>query len=741
MPGRKAAVLLLSVVFGPASASTPPRPLEIAAWTLLKMLDALGTKVRTEREPVVAASLSRCPASTETFLLALLSEQYQDKLWEAWGDSFGPLDPQLSGQAYPGRRLGLAKFGGAGPHGPVFEKEGARYEIYATIYVSPLLLDLNFDGVPGVAAGTWEPRDRIDFSHCRVFDINGDGFPELTEWVGGTDGLLVRPEDPAKVAAGPEGLIWRGPLSGRDLIGTAEGYRSGFEKLALFDTNGDKVLAGKELAGFYVWRDRDADGVIESGELMPIGKVADSISFPAPGGDVGGFEKNGRRGAVWDWWPSYALARKSLTEPQPDAFSLPLHFLAKEDMEGPVSKLTLAVDETGLLSKEALERAGVDWSTLIIRALSPDGSRLVLFDRSVEVRDIASGRAVALWAIDLSARPFSAARYLLPVVGVQQVVFETPDTVFVIGDNGGKLLLVDLKRHKVFILHEPSEGRPGFRCGLFAWRGKQGESTSVMLTGEFYDAKRASGKKYIARITRSGLEARISALAAFEELQNCARTFGEIRMEFPLGPGFAFFVVRNKAGGKSALVACRNGKGWIVDEPIRLAGIAAEGQRVLYFKEVSPESAEAIVYDAAQERKISLGTGDFCYPYLEDDGRVAVVSKINWASGRMDLFRAEVGRSGLELLYSSAGTGAVRTSEDGRVLAFPGPEGLVIRDIPRPPDSGVFFVRGDANADGEENIADAVHILKYLFAGGAQPPCADSADVNDDSQIDISDPI
>ncbi|MEC9477286.1 MAG: aryl-sulfate sulfotransferase [Planctomycetota bacterium] len=55
-------------------------------------------------------------------------------------------------------------------------------------------------------------------------------------------------------------------------------------------------------------------------------------------------------------------------------------------------------------------------------------------------------------------------------------------------------------------------------------------------------------------------------------------------------------------------------------------------------------------------------------------------------------------------------------------------------------DSGVEFVRGDANDDGNLNIADAVSILQYLFSNGFLN-CLQSSDLNDDESLDISDAV
>lgn len=67
----------------------------------------------------------------------------------------------------------------------------------------------------------------------------------------------------------------------------------------------------------------------------------------------------------------------------------------------------------------------------------------------------------------------------------------------------------------------------------------------------------------------------------------------------------------------------------------------------------------------------------------------------------------------------------------GELVALKGPQ------ISRPPQ----FMRGDANADGEVNIADAVSILSYLFGGGKTLPCDDAADANNDASLDIADAI
>jgi hypothetical protein len=58
--------------------------------------------------------------------------------------------------------------------------------------------------------------------------------------------------------------------------------------------------------------------------------------------------------------------------------------------------------------------------------------------------------------------------------------------------------------------------------------------------------------------------------------------------------------------------------------------------------------------------------------------------------------------------------------------------------LPGPVES---FRRGDANADGGMNMADAVYILQNLFAGGRAILCPDAADANDDEGVNLADAI
>jgi PKD repeat protein len=66
---------------------------------------------------------------------------------------------------------------------------------------------------------------------------------------------------------------------------------------------------------------------------------------------------------------------------------------------------------------------------------------------------------------------------------------------------------------------------------------------------------------------------------------------------------------------------------------------------------------------------------------------------------------------------------------------------LMVRAILLGAGGSVRWRRGDANADGNQELSDAVFIFNFLFVGGRPPSCESAADVNRDFRIDLSDGV
>ncbi|NNY48045.1 MULTISPECIES: calcium-binding protein [unclassified Roseobacter] len=115
--------------------------------------------------------------------------------------------------------------------------------------VTPLVIDMDGDGVELVSLA-----DSTAF-----FDLNIDGYAELTGWVNPDDALLALDVD-------GDGII----DDNSELFGNQTGFANGFLALAAHDANADGVIDANDAvyADLIVWQDLDGDGFSDAGEMM-----------------------------------------------------------------------------------------------------------------------------------------------------------------------------------------------------------------------------------------------------------------------------------------------------------------------------------------------------------------------------------------------------------------------------------------------------------------------------------------
>jgi hypothetical protein len=636
------------------------------------MLAALPLEERSLREAAVESTLARMPGAGETFLSGLMSWEYLTSRWS---------DPGLGAQPYAraeGSVYGNRVWGGGHDAMPVTVDLGSvSFRSSELLFTSPLILDLGRDGTPDVSSGGWEPHSGMDLNGLKVlFDIDGDGFPDLTEWVGPSDGILMLPANPASVGVGTAGdLTWTGPLSGRDLLGSAGGFPDGFSKLAESLGAYDGVVSGSDLDSLYVWRDLNQDAVIEPGELVrPQDLSITALHLPAAGASVGSFESAFGPGAMWDWWPSY-LQGYRIWAPGASAppSMVPLTDVALPNLAYLGSPLPFGAN--GWIDRASLKAAGLDFASVRLVGLSPGGSWLVLQDRMPALADVAAGLVRRLWILPAAEATSSVIPRIVPVPAADllQFVFADDGTAFLVTDNGSSLLRLDLATGGLARVLAHHDGEAGLRLGNFAFRGPQG----VCFSGWFHDAGPASRHESVVSYAEvSGAPALVETADRDLLLAGVAH-LGDVAGEIPVSPTFAHFVVRTESGS-SLLVVSREGAVVVADDNVLPNGLAASGDRVLYFRQTATQSEpEVRVFDALTDGIQVLGAGDYCYPYLTDGGTIAWVASFDWQAMTMTLWKAPVVPGAhLQLALATAGIGAVRVSENGYGLAYLGTDGL-----------------------------------------------------------------
>jgi len=193
----------------------------------------------------------------------------------------------------------------------------------ATILLPPIVLDLDGDGIeltsPQVA-----PVE---------FDMDADGDPELTGWVGADDAFLALDRN-------GDGAITNG--SEISFIDDLPGAVSDLDGLSAFDTDADGFFDSDDqrYGEFRVWQDTNHDGVSQAEELRTLGEhgiTAISLTRDLSGGTTDGASGNritatsdfvradGTTGVLGDVLLSYASAPQfEILDQQPDQASIVL---------------------------------------------------------------------------------------------------------------------------------------------------------------------------------------------------------------------------------------------------------------------------------------------------------------------------------------------------------------------------------------------------------------------------------
>jgi hypothetical protein len=172
---------------------------------------------------------------------------------------------------------------------------GRSYSLQESVFTSPLIIDMDNDGSIEASKGVWLPHS---YAGTRLveFDMDGDGFTDLTEWVGSNDGIL---------------MVRNSEVDANCFFGWAGGFAHGYEKLSLLDQNGDQQISGEELSTLCVWQDRNGDARIDEGEVRTVREIGiTTISLRHDNELVSCCEMNGSRVMVVDWHPPFSWSER-----------------------------------------------------------------------------------------------------------------------------------------------------------------------------------------------------------------------------------------------------------------------------------------------------------------------------------------------------------------------------------------------------------------------------------------------
>jgi len=555
---------------------------------------------------------------------------------------------------------------------------GVTYELPAPLaYVSPLVLDLDGDGVLSASRGLWQPHPSKLTGPYATFDLDGDGYPDVTEWLRPGDGLL---------STSPL------PKSGRDLVGTAGGWRDGFAYLrAVFDLDQNGRVEGAELNGLYVWQDANTNGLAEPGEVLSAQSARiDGLVASHSGDYVASFSStSGSTGRLWDWWPNYALALRRA--PTPAGTGLPMvgldamaairNILFGRPVDDNSPPRTASLPGPIHIPPEQLAALGVDIDDLgrpqgtFRIALLADGGRAII---GYDARGSSSGPADRARLIRLRGKYENGLIDLdfasLPFEEIYQVACNPSGRIaLVLGNHGSKLALVDFETGTV----TPPEGLDLHRIGL---RGS-GLAGDPMVrysgTGNFWFSAwqlNEQGEVIDERvwaITPWGFCGGLSLTSLRNEL-------GQLRSYFVTDATSGFFATPTPGGTNETLwwvngtnrLAIAEADSFGGMHAVSLAGREETGaQTGVHQVTYTWRTGETYGWDYWQSGctagsdtchvAIATGKAPYFYPLLTDGGGTAIAARLGAIDRTFDyqVWATTPGQTNVDVLNSSPGQG------------------------------------------------------------------------------------
>ncbi|MBI3925360.1 MAG: hypothetical protein HY319_07475 [Armatimonadetes bacterium] len=318
-------------------------------------------------------------------------------------------------------------------------------------------------------------------------------------------------------------------------------------------------------------------------------------------------------------------------------------------------------------------------------SFSEDGKTLICTEKA-RFGEKKEGITYKLWVFRLGSNGALTGQKAIPLkipAALQTTLTPDESKAVILTDSGATYLIVDLNTGATEPLMTHQKGRPGFRgFPAILWV----EDDHLLTTGYFYDEQ-----DFAANDTIATIDLKKRGLEAFKPGPNVAAIHSEAgHVQFGSWTGVnRGFIGVNLASGGQALKFWKNGQG--IKELDRtgkmFSSLWAAGNRAVACVQRDDGTSEAVVYDAQQDKKWVLGSGNrpYGYSFLSKDGSTAVVCHLYVDNSKMHVYYAKE-EEGFQLKpvegLQGVTLGTLRLAPSGKRLAHFSLDGLTIAELP-----------------------------------------------------------
>jgi hypothetical protein len=330
-----------------------------------------------------------------------------------------------------------------------------------------------------------------------------------------------------------------------------------------------------------------------------------------------------------------------------------------------------------------LARYGVDFSRFKMATFSENGKVGVGLEKvnSLKLRIKGDVWILRIFKFDTYNRILGIKSVLLPVSDIDNIAVDRKGKIAVIiSQYGTEFLKVNLQSGKIKILFKHTKGKPGFRAQIFLGY----RDGNFIAQGYFYDSKGYWLSNAVAKLNLS----HPNSSNFFSKTWNIGKTFKQLGnvKSWWIVSGSEGFIAAQK-GEKVNLYHFDNGKITHLDTAKAYGGFAAANHRILYFALRPNGIRQTIIKDTLSGKTWILENSrtPYLYPYLSENGKIAVFALLNLKLARISFFYArQTDNFKVHPLKNLQNVllGVFRLSGNGKRYSFQNKNGLFIGSLP-----------------------------------------------------------
>jgi len=338
---------------------------------------------------------------------------------------------------------------------------------------------------------------------------------------------------------------------------------------------------------------------------------------------------------------------------------------------------------------QELARGGISTNSFKILGFSRDNQKLFAIEKVNDIRRLAKGSAFYLRVMDvrLDLRISTINTYLLPVREIDGIAFSDDGRkVLISGDYGTRFLELNVPTRAIRTIFQRQKGQAGFRSQtILVYRKGQFISEGYRYDDQGYYLNTAVVKLDLAHANSPSL---------FQETWNVTQTEKKLgpRMREFLATATTAYLIPKPASKEYTLWYYNNGALTQVDKGPEFGGWAGTEDRLLYTvdrgdKDHKIRSVILKDFQSGKSWTLSESTALYTYPYLADEGRLAIVSLFDVIDKKpvISFFYARE-HHGFTIKpipeLQKMPLGIFRPSDDGQFYIFQNQKGITLGRIP-----------------------------------------------------------